>query len=133
MRRALKKASSATALLIALAFAANISGADEKVRLTGIFSWLTYNEEGDDLLGEEIFIVPGRGGYFVVYQDSEGEPSTPIVAPLKVDGLRISFSLPGALAKRGEFSGTVASAELSGRFARGEREVHLPRKNSYWQ
>jgi hypothetical protein len=94
---------------------------------------MTYNQEGGDVLGTEIFIVLSNQGYFAVYQFSEGEPSPPVVVKATVTGAAVTFSLPGEAGASGEFRGTVTDTELVGSFAKSHQTIRLKRRNSYWQ
>lgn len=119
------------ALFIFLPDMAN--SAEKKIKVTGIYSDMSYNREGGDVLGLEIFLVFSRQGYFVILQVSEGEPNPPVIVPAKIQGSAITFSLPVEADPRGEFQGTINDAELSGTFKNNGQTVHLKRKNSYWQ
>ena len=102
-------------------------------RMTGMFTDMTYNEEGGDVNGIEVFLVYSNRGYFAVYQSSEGEPSVPVVVPAKVQGTMVTFQVPPTVDARGTFTGTVIDNELSGTFSGNGQAVHLKRKPSYWQ
>lgn len=106
---------------------------EEKVKVTGIYSDLAFNKESGDVLGEELLIVFSREGYYVVFQSSEGEPIAPVVIPAKIDGQKISFTLPANMAERGKFIGKFSRNWLIGKFQGSGQELHLKRKNSYWQ
>jgi hypothetical protein len=103
------------------------------VKLTGMFSDLTYNTEGGDLLGEEIFVVTTNKGYQVIYQQSEGEPQVPVVVPATMMGHALSFTVPAEVSGVGTFTGTVHAHDLTGTFSGSGMKVRLVRKNSYWQ
>jgi hypothetical protein len=113
--------------------ACRVESVEHTVRVTGIFSDMTYNQEGGDVLGTEIFIVLSNQGYFAVYQFSEGEPAPPVVVKAAVTGSAVTFSLPGEAGARGEFRGTVTDTELVGSFGKSSQTIRLKRKNSYWQ
>ena len=120
--------------IASLCAAAPSSGAD--VRITGTFSNLRYNSEGGDLLGLEILIVPAqgdRGGYVALVQLAEGGAPYSALVPLKVDGAKVEFTLPGGGSMpEMHFSGVVSKTQLIGAWSHGgEREV-LKRGVSYW-
>ena len=94
---------------------------------------MTYNRDGGDVLGIEVFVVYSGHGYFVVYQSSEGEPTAPVVMPATVAGSSISFVVPASADPRGAFAGTIGDKELTGTFSGNRQTVHLKRKASYWQ
>jgi hypothetical protein len=125
----------AICLLVAISICAVCAQGAKTVpaKVTGLFSNMTYNREGSDVLGMEIFIVYSARGYFVVYQSSEGEPSAPVILPANVSGSSVRFVIPPAIDSRGAFQGTVGTAELAGTFSGNRETVHLPRKGSYWQ
>ena len=60
----------------------------------GIYSSLEYHEESGDLVGVEIYVIPAGAGYWVVFQESQGEPAAPVLAPAEVGGDVITFDLP---------------------------------------
>ena len=94
-------------LVFGVASTAGAAGNIGRPKLTGMFSDMAYNEEGGDLLGTEIFVTYARDGYFVVYQSSEGEPTTPVVVPAAISGTSIKFSVPESVDPRGDFVGTI--------------------------
>src|SRR5438876_9654201 len=116
-------------ILIAIASlcaAAPSSGAD--VRITGTFSNLRYNSEGGDLLGLEILIVRAqgdRGGYVAFVQLAEGGAPYSALVPLRVDGAKVEFTLPGdGSMPEMHFPGVVSKTQLVGAWSHGgEREV----------
>lgn len=128
------KTKSYSSIVVSLCFALFASVVlAAKPTLTGIYSDMTYNAAGGDVLGNEAFIVFSAKGYYVVFQGSEGEPYPPVVAPAKVDGASIQFTLPESVDLRGEFQGQVIGNELVGSFKSNGQILHLKRKNSYWQ
>jgi len=126
-------------LLISLCLLASLSfaGEPEVKRLTGIYSNLSYNAEGGDLLGMELLILPSGHGpepaYSVFVQIAEGGAPFSVVTPLKVTGTKIEFTLPPGGAYSGEhFVGTFKGVELVVRWSQGTEE-HLKHGKSYWQ
>lgn len=120
-------------LVFGVASTAGAAGNTGRPKLTGMFSDMAYSDEGGDLLGTEIFVTYARDGYFVVYQSSEGEPTTPVVVPAAISGTSIKFSVPESVDPRGDFVGTIGLRELIGSFSGSKEVVHLKRKASYWQ
>lgn len=110
-----------------------VSASDRPVKITGCYSNMYFNEEGGDLLGFELFVVPTRDGYHVLYQHSEGEPDAPLLVPATVEGDTIRFTVSHDGPFPGQFRGTVTEHELTGRFERINEEIVLERKASYWQ
>lgn len=102
-----------------------------KIKLTGMFSDMRYS--GGDVLGQEIFIVYSKPGYFVVLQGSEGEPAKPTIVPATFKGSEVTFFVPADVDSRGEFRGVVSQEGLVGTFSGNGQSIHLNRKNSYWQ
>lgn len=103
------------------------------LKLTGMFSDMRYSGEGGDVLGQEIFIVYSKGGYFAVLQSSDGEPGAPVIVPAAFKGDEVTFLVPAELDLRGEFHGVVSQEGLVGTFSGNGQSIHLKRKNSYWQ
>jgi len=99
----------------------------QQVRVTGLFSDMHYIPQAGDVLGTEVFIVVSPGGYSAVVQLAEGQPQMPVVVPVNVNGLDVSFSLPNNL----KFAGRVSNSALVGTL--GFDKVSLRRGKSYWQ
>lgn len=104
-----------------------------KPKLTGMFSDMRFSGEGGDVLGQEIFIVYSKHGYFVVLQSSEGEPGKPVIVPATLKGASVSFRVPADVDSRGEFHGVISQEGLVGTYSGNGQSVNLTRKNSYWQ
>ncbi len=127
------------AALIATATACFASDPPERPKVTGIYSCMTFNKEGGDVLGMELFFVLSSKGYVGVFQASEGEPTVPVIVPMRVEGTRIEFVLPPGPGYTGRFVGTIANEGISGSFdggqqgQGGESVIHLKRGRSYWQ
>jgi hypothetical protein len=124
-------------LISLIAFVVNCFAADTN-RLTGIYSDMEFNPESGDVVGLEVILVFSRDGYFVVFQNSEGSPSVPIVAPAKVEAGKIQFE--GAIGDGvSTFNGEVLEGVLVGEFSGGvlnkdgQRLFLLRKKQSYWQ
>lgn len=100
-------------------------------KITGIYSDLYFNEEGRDLLGWEFFIVNSKTGYYILYQESIGEPLSLELIPLEVNNDQIQFTVPETGSMPGTFSGHITLSGLSGKFSQGF-EVDLKKKQSYW-
>jgi hypothetical protein len=123
-------------LLVILIFAAP-SAASAGERVTGIYSNLTYNDEGGDLIGTELLILPREGDdhadYTVVVQTAEGGAPFVAVAPLKTSGDKFEFTLPRESADPGaHYTGKFDRQGLTLKRSGGTAE-HLKRGKSYWQ
>ena len=91
-------------------------------RVTGVYSSLAYNAEGSDLLGMELFVVAGPGGYYATVQCAGGEPARPVVVPVRVSGAQLAFTLPAGEPECGtSFVGVVSAAGLPGTVRRRDR------------
>ena len=104
--------------------------------VTGTYSNLTYNEEGGDLLGWEIQLIPSRNGFKAVVQFAEGGEPDVALADVAVSGGQVHFVLSAPFFPPGEFDGTVSPKGLEGAFKdKGGSPEHLvlPRGTSYWQ
>jgi hypothetical protein len=125
--------SGTVALIILAALFLGVSYADENpVKITGIFSDMEFISESGDVLGQEVIIGFSRDGYYVVFQESEGVPSIPIVTLAKVTGSSITFKL-SPTNPADEFRGIISEKELVGAFQNHGKTYRLKRKNSYWQ
>jgi hypothetical protein len=106
---------------------------------TGTFSDLTYNDEGGDLLGTEIFILLGPQGYLALVQVAQGVPGPVTLVPVKVNGDRIAFHVPAPSEGEGAYRGRITKFGFEGswthRYTDGTYRtdpIHLKRKRSYW-
>ena len=124
-------------MALALLFFAFTVSANDEVKVTGIYSNLHYNEEGGDLLGEEIFIVYGdMGEYFASVQCAQGGTRAPFIAKVEVTNNNIEFVIPNNnthLCTPGIFRGTITNTGISGEFKGSGYKVFLERGKSYWQ
>src|SRR2546425_3338582 len=68
--------------------------AEKKLKYTGTFSNLEYNQEGGDLLGMEIKIVPTKKGYQGALQIAEGGPSELMVVDVFFEKDNVKFEIP---------------------------------------
>jgi hypothetical protein len=106
--------------------------------LAGTYSNLSYNEEGGDLLGLELKIVPWGERYRAAVLVSEGSPSRMVVVDVRVKDRVVSFEVPpsGPDADDGfSFRGTQGKQNLTGTitYASGSKErVTLTRQCGYW-
>jgi hypothetical protein len=106
---------------------------EQKPRVPGIYSDLAYSNEGGDLLGTEIFIIPiGNSEYVAFFQCWGGESTQPVTVPVKVSGDAISFTvrLPscGVGAYKGRISKNAFDATVTRRLTDGSSKtepVHL--------
>jgi hypothetical protein len=107
------------------------------VKVTGTYSNLEYNEEGGDVLGIEIKIVPAGGRLQGAVLVSEGEPATMVLVDVRVNGRSISFKVPAATNAdhAWSFQGTISTKALKGTitYSSGmKEELTLPRRCGYW-
>jgi hypothetical protein len=106
-------------------------------KISGIYSDLAFNNEGGDLLGIELMIVPreskGDLAWSVFVQVAEGGAPHTALVPLTLIGNKIDFTLPSAEPTGGmHFTGTISSTEIRLNTPSGQVEV-LRRGKSYWQ
>jgi len=131
----LGKAKVFTLVVSCLFFLSALSCASEN-KITGIYSSLEFNEEGGDLLGEELFLVQTRDGYQATFQVSDGGPSALMLVDVDIKGRKVFFEIREGM-YAGKFSGEIKDGKLVGilKFSDGgESKVILPRKEkSYWQ
>ena len=102
------------------------------VKLSGCYSSLYYNEEGGDLLGEEVFIIPSANGNYMLYQESEGAPTVLELLPVYISKNNVRFFVPSRGQQYGFFEGIITMTNLSGKFIHTENTLNLPKKPSYW-
>ena len=125
-------------LVTLFSLAAPCARAVDAVRITGIFSDLDFH--GEDLIGTEVFILGGSDGYVAMVQHWEGGSSGPIIVPVRINGDRITFTVPTESSAAGEFRGRVGKTGFDGIWRHVQpnggyvmEDIHLPRRNSYWQ
>ena len=119
-------------VLVSLASVASAQNGPPAV--SGVYTDLEYNQEGGDLLGMELLIIPSDPtGYRAFVQIAEGGPPFAVIVPLLVDGSHVEFTLPAGSAYSGDhFVGTLSSTKLVLHSPRGKDET-LNRGKSYWQ
>jgi hypothetical protein len=109
-----------------------------KIQIAGTYTNLEYNEEGGDLLGIEVKIVPVGGRYQAAILVSEGSPSPMALVDVTVKAQEVRFHVPQSgrdSDNSWNFRGTVTSRALSGvvTHASGtEEQVKLTRRCGYW-
>jgi hypothetical protein len=121
--------------------AAHLDAAEKKIRITGIYSDLTYSQEGGDLLGTEIFLVSAQEhGYFAFVQSWAGGTTPPVVVPVQVDGDKVTFAVPAPSIGEGNYEGRISGTGFDGTCRRplasggfSEEPIRLKRKKSYWE
>jgi hypothetical protein len=121
--------------LLTLIFSFNVAYGDELREYTGTYSTLQYNEEGGDLIGEEIRIVFTKSGHKAIIQIAEGVPSELIVVPITLEKGILYFKINNDILYDGVFKGKINKKGIKGvlKFKTGgEMELNLPRKKSYW-
>jgi hypothetical protein len=120
------------AVLVALASVA--SAQNGRPMASGIYTDLEYNQEGGDLLGMELLIIPSDpSGYRAFVQIAEGGPPIAAIVPLLLDGSNVEFTLPAGSVYSGEhFVGKLSSTKLVLHSSQGKEET-LKRGKSYWQ
>ena len=106
-------------------------------RPTGIYSNLRFNQEGGDLLGTELLILPrgdvGKPAWSVFVQIAEGGAPFTAIVPFLVDHSKFEFTLPPG----GAYGGLRATGIFVGKdillcWGSGTEE-RLARGKSYWQ
>ncbi|ULU25745.1 hypothetical protein [Dyella terrae] len=108
-------------------------GQTSKPKVTGVYSNLRYNQEGGDLLGMELLVIPSEAGYTAFVQIAEGSAPYTAIVPLAVENSQISFTLPLGGAYGGmKFDGELKATSLVIKSAAGANET-LRRDKSYWQ
>ena len=101
--------------------------------LSGTFSNMSASKQSGDIHGYEIVVVPQAGGPWIVFQCSEGAPSSPVLVPIKENGNSFSFVVkdPGNVCN-GSY---VARRDPSGLTLLGAADgetQNLTKGKSYW-
>ena len=104
-------------VLTMVMMAGQLHAVEKKIRVTGIYSNLYYNQEGGDLLGTEIFIVSAQeDGYFAFFQSWAGGTTVPVVVPVQVDGNKVTFAIPAPSLGEGNCEGRINGTGFDGKF-----------------
>jgi len=119
-------------ILLSLVIGPLVFAQQPKVKVTGTFSSLEYNQDGGDLNGVEIFIF-FAGEHMVLFQESVGEPVVPSLVKAKVNGDTVEFTVPGIGGGRRTFTGKISKTHLVGKFSGSREQLKLLRRSSYWQ
>jgi len=124
-----------TRSILALVVLSGLLAAQQPSKITGTYTSMYFNEEGGDLLGQELKIVLTRRGYQGALQFAEGGPGGLIIVDVHINGNKISFTIPETAPEAGRFSGTLTNGVIRGIFSfkeGGEEKVELRRGKSYW-
>ena len=121
-----------------LASTLTVAGALSASKITGIYSNLRFNDEGGDLLGMEILVLPreSKGGtsatYNVVVQIADGGAPYVVVVPLEWMGDHFDCPLSA-----GDYGGQHLTLRFQGSellvLWPGGNQEKLKRGKSYWQ
>jgi hypothetical protein len=109
-----------------------------KVQVAGTYTNLEYNDEGGDLVGIEVKIVPLGDRYQAAVLVSEGAPSPMMLVDVTVTAQEVRFRVPRSGQEPDDswsFRGTVTARALNGviTHASGVKEqVKLTRRCGYW-
>jgi hypothetical protein len=108
-----------------------------KPPVSGIYSDLTYNVEGGDLLGMELLVLPGPGdtpNWRVLFQLADGGgPQSALVDLLPVaDHYEFRISADGSVPEM-RFSVRFTALEAVVRNLAGGADEHLRLGRSYWE
>jgi len=109
-----------------------------KVQIAGTYTNLEYNDDGGDLLGIEVKIVPIGDRYQAAVLVSEGSPSPMVLVDVTVAAQEVRFRVPQSRREADDswnFRGTVTARALNGviTHASGVKEqVKLTRRCGYW-
>lgn len=104
----------------------------KSLHITGCYSDMYFHEESGDILGNEIFIINSKKGYYVLYQESEGWPTVLYLLPLNVKNDRIQFTMPSKYQYMGKFDGKISDLRLEGSFKKIDYHFILKKNQSYW-
>ena len=124
-----------TLFVLFISFCLISASAADKIKYTGTFSSLEYNEEGGDLLGVELRIVYTDKGYQGMLQIAEGNISTVMIVSPKFTGEKITFLIDSSETYKSTFEGVIDNEKIVGKikfYTGGEMQLRLPRKKSYW-
>ncbi len=112
--------------------------------ITGMYSDMCYNDEGDDLLGMEVFLVYADSmdadSYYVCFQNSEGAAEAPTVIKATVNEkkMTVDFVFPKDSSLAGmKFHGVIKKdgmrVNIKGAGGAGVENEWLKKQPSYWE
>ena len=103
---------------------------------SGFFTNLYYHDEGEDVLGYELYIVPTRSGYSGALLHCEGSCEPLHIIEPTFDQDRITFEYEEYDKMLVRFEGVIDSCGITGGFyyPHGEKPPlqRLKRKQTYW-
>lgn len=100
--------------------------------LRGIYSNLAFSPESGDLNGFEITVLPQANGTQIVFQCSQGAPSSPVLVAVQENGRTISFAVNQEdSACNGSYTGEITSGGLLLRGPEAQKAL-LSSRVSYW-
>ena len=101
--------------------------------MNGTFSNLNASKQSGDINGYEIVVIPQAGSFWIVFQCSEGAPSSPVLVPTKKNGNSFSFVVkdPGNVCN-GSYVARRTPAGLSLLGAADGEPKNLIKGKSYW-
>ena len=129
----------AVGVLVVISVEPGVMESQNPVRVTGIYSDLTYSEQSGDMRGTEIMISYSEAGFYAIVQGAEGPLGCPVLVRALVNELTIEFVLPPEPCMFGvpaglRFLGVVSADGLRGHFeGYATSEFVLPRGQSFWQ
>ena len=96
------------------------------------WSSMDYVTESGDVIGTEITVVPQYLTAYVIFQCTEGAPSSPILLPAKTTATSVDFTVPESPDQLcpGHYVGNVTPKGLA--LTMGTSHEILPRRKSYW-
>jgi hypothetical protein len=121
-------------LLFSLLIIIPSSIAEHASKVTGTYTNMQFNNEGGDLLGQELKIVLTRKGYQGAQQFAEGGAGE-LIVDVHIETDQINFVIPDSYSEAGQFSGTIQNGKIPGlfKFKRGgEEKIDLGKGKSYW-
>lgn len=110
--------------------------ASPPVKVAGTYSSFEFNEEGGDLVGIEIRLIPTRVGLKAVVQVAEGGAGDiDLVAVTETNG-EVRFDVPTPGSAPAKFKGRISVSGMAGTlsYPSGATEnIVLKRTSSYWE
>lgn len=128
-------ASNRIRIILAL-FIAQTACVASSAEMAGTYSSLSYNEEGGDLLGYEVRVIPTNQGNKALVQVAEGDAGMVYLVDVAERNGEVFFDVTLASKMVGQFRGTITKAGLNGviSFPSGVSErIQLKRQISYWE
>jgi hypothetical protein len=130
----MKRALLLLAVLAADVAPGRVQGQVGSLKITGMYSTLERKPD-HKVHGMEVYILYGGEKIVALVQCAGGlTPAAPVLAPVSLTGVSVSFELPAGLPECGKsFKGVITQEGLKGRFEGEGKDRLIPRRRGFWE